>query len=94
MLDEGTGFFCNKNVRKYENYKNSFFSNYVTFTSLATDVVWIDSEIFFSRSFCLIKSSKMGTFIYCQLLMENLINVKRYYDGYANKETKGQPKST
>ena len=94
MLDEGTGLFCNENLRKYENYKNSFFSKYVTFTSLATDVVWIDPEIFFRHSFCLMNSSKMATFIYCQLLMESLINVRRYYDAYAIKETKGQPKST
>ena len=39
MLHEGTGLFYNKNVRKYENYKSSFFSKYVTFASLATDVV-------------------------------------------------------
>ena len=65
MLDEETGFFCDKNVRKHENYKNKFFSKYVTFRSLATDVVWIASEFFFGHILCLIKSSKMPTFIYC-----------------------------
>ena len=81
-------------IKASENMKITklvFFSKYVTFTSLATDVVWIDPEIFFRHSFCLMNSSKMATFIYCQLLMESLINVRRYYDAYAIKETKGQP---
>ena len=65
MLDEETGFFCDNNVRKHENYKNSFFSKYVTFRSLATNVVWIASEIFFPHSLCLTKSLKMVTSIYC-----------------------------
>ena len=65
MLDEETGLFCDKNVRKHKNYKNSFFSKHVTFRSLATDVVRIAAEISFRHSLCLIKSSKMATFIYC-----------------------------
>ena len=51
MLDEETGFFCDKNIRKFENYKNSFFSKYVTFRSLATYVVWIAPEFFFATVF-------------------------------------------
>ena len=91
MLDEETGFFCDKNVRKHENYKNRFYSKYVTFRSLATDVVWIASEIFFRQKFMFNKVFKMATFIYFQLVMGSLVNVKRYFDAYAIKKIKVQP---